>query len=198
MLEKMNKVRWYGNSLKLNSNDIEQWFLTGGATCDPNGASINFHGGSPYASYNIENLIIKFTNKCICFYCVLKGRGAWNNGLLKRGWWKKVKNHWFRAWSFLHIRGMMFLITVIYFRYCVLWTRRGLHPMRDIQKVDWKMVNIALHAQRKIQSLPVISETLKNIYVLLLFHWLFIQNRHQKIFKALRLRRQEGLTFQKW
>jgi len=42
--------------------------------------------------------------------------------------------------------------------------------MRDIQKVDWKMVNIALHAQRKIQSLPVISETLKNIYVLLLFH----------------------------
>jgi len=37
MLEKMNKVRWYGNSLKLNSNDIEQWFLTGGATCDPMG-----------------------------------------------------------------------------------------------------------------------------------------------------------------
>jgi len=46
-----------------------QWFLTW--------ASINFQwGASPYAFYNMENLITKFTNKYICFYGLFNVRGS--------------------------------------------------------------------------------------------------------------------------
>ena len=47
---------------------MHEWFLTGGRAT-PGGASINFQGGaSPYASYHMESLINKFSNKYICFY----------------------------------------------------------------------------------------------------------------------------------
>jgi len=43
------------------------------------GTSINFPlGASPYAPYNMESLIIKFTNKYICFYSLFEVMGAWN------------------------------------------------------------------------------------------------------------------------
>ena len=53
-------------------NKLKQWFLTGGE-----GASINFQeGASPYALYNMESSINKYTNKCICFYSLFKVRGG--------------------------------------------------------------------------------------------------------------------------
>ena len=46
-------------------------------------------GGFPPISYdtayNMESLIIKFTNKCICFYSLYKVRRAWNTGQLLKG-----------------------------------------------------------------------------------------------------------------
>jgi len=50
------------------TDKTHQGFLTGeGAPLQ--GALINFHVGvSPYAPYNMETLINKFTNKYICFY----------------------------------------------------------------------------------------------------------------------------------
>jgi len=44
------------------SNGLDQWFLTGVGACHPGGV-INFQGGAnPYASWNMESLISKFTN----------------------------------------------------------------------------------------------------------------------------------------
>ena len=71
-----------------------QWFLTGEAP-PPKRTSINFQGGaSPYAPYKMESLIVKFTNKYICFYSLFKVRGAWNKGqLLEGGVVEKWLNH---------------------------------------------------------------------------------------------------------
>ena len=57
----------------------DQWSLN-------RGTSINVNGGaSPCASYNMEGLINKFSNKYI-FYSLFKVRGAWNKGQsFKRG-----------------------------------------------------------------------------------------------------------------
>jgi len=52
----------------------------------PREASINFQGGViPYVSYNTESLIIKLTNKYICFYSLFKVREVWNKGQLLKG-----------------------------------------------------------------------------------------------------------------
>ena len=61
------------------------------------GASINFQAGaSPYAPYNMESLIITFTNKYTCFQSVFKVRGDWNKGKWLKGGVveKRFKNHW--------------------------------------------------------------------------------------------------------
>jgi len=40
------------------------------------GASVNFQGAaSPNALYNMESYIIKFTNKCTCFYNLFMSGG---------------------------------------------------------------------------------------------------------------------------
>jgi len=63
---------------------LNQWFLIGGRTL--RGVSVNFQGGaSPYAPYNMESLIIKFTNKYICFYRLFKVRRTWNKGQILKG-----------------------------------------------------------------------------------------------------------------
>ena len=52
-------------------------------------------GASPYAPYNMESLINKFTNKYICFYSLLIVKGGLKQRTVtgKRGR-KKVKNHY--------------------------------------------------------------------------------------------------------
>jgi len=56
------------------------------------GASIKFQGGvSLYAPYNMEGLIIIFTNKYICFTAYLKSGGLETNDNYLSGE-KKVKN----------------------------------------------------------------------------------------------------------
>jgi len=55
---------------------------------------------SPYVLYNTENLIKKYTNKCICFYNLLMSApmGLQKKNDYLRGHGKeKVKNYWFRV-----------------------------------------------------------------------------------------------------
>jgi len=48
-----------------------QWFLTEG-TCPPGGVNKFPGGNEPYARYDMESLIIKFTSKYTCFYSLFK------------------------------------------------------------------------------------------------------------------------------
>jgi len=93
-------VTFYAFQKKVNFSSFVKnlWTSSGtvvlnrGEGIPPQGASINFHrGASPYALYNMESLIIKFTT---CFYSLFNVRGAWNKGqLLNRGVDEKmVKN----------------------------------------------------------------------------------------------------------
>ena len=42
-------------------------------------------GCEPCVVYNMESLINKFTNKCVCLYNLFNTRGAWNKGRLLEG-----------------------------------------------------------------------------------------------------------------